>query len=72
MVSIPYVSNTLSELMSPTPIFGIKTKSSNLSIFVSINVIKISSMNYVEIYLKKCVLILSIVQYEYHRESVPL
>ena len=41
----PYVSDVLSELMSPTAIFGIKTKSSNLSIFVSMNVIRISRMN---------------------------
>ena len=41
----PYVSDVLSELMSPTPIFGIKTKSSNSSIFVSMNVIRISRMN---------------------------
>ena len=39
----PYVSDVLSELMSPTPIFGIKMKSSNS--FVSMNVIKISRMN---------------------------
>ena len=41
----PYVSDALSELMSPTPIFGIKTKSSNSSIFVSMNIIRISRMN---------------------------
>ena len=57
----PYVSDALSELMSPIPIFGIKMKSSNLSIFMSMNVIRISRMNWVEIYLKECVLILSIV-----------
>ena len=57
----PYVSNALLELMSPTLIFGIKTKLSNSSIFVSMNVIRISRMNQVEIYLKECVLILSIV-----------
>ena len=44
-VTTPYVSDVLSELMSPTPIFGIKTKSLNSSIFVSMNVIRISRMN---------------------------
>ena len=44
-VTTPYVSDVLSELMSPTPIFGIKTKSSNSLIFVSMNVIRISRMN---------------------------
>ena len=44
-VITPNVSDVLSELMSPTPIFGIKTKSSNSSIFVSMNVIRISRMN---------------------------
>ena len=37
-----HVNNVLSELMSPTPIFRIKTKSSNSLIFVSI---RISRMN---------------------------
>ena len=45
MVSIPYLNDALSELMSPTPTFGIKTKSSNLSIFMSMKVIRISRMN---------------------------
>ena len=31
-----------SELMSPTPIFGIKMRSSNLSIFVSMNAIRMN------------------------------
>ena len=45
MVNTPYVSDVLSELMSFTPIFGIKTKLSNLSIFMSMNAIRISRMN---------------------------
>ena len=57
----PCVSDALSKLMSPTPIFGIKTKSSNSYIFVSMNTIRISRMNYAEMYLKKCVYILGIV-----------
>ena len=36
----PLYERCASELMSPTPIFGIKMKSSNSLIFVSINVIR--------------------------------
>ena len=43
------------------PIFGIQMKLSNSLIFVSMNVIRISRMNYAEMYLKECILILNIV-----------
>ena len=61
MTNIPYVSDALLKLMSHTAIVGIKMKLSNSSIFVSMNVIRISRMNYAEMYVKECVLILSTV-----------
>ena len=41
----PHVSDALLKLMSHTPIFGIKMKSSNSSSFVSMNTIRISRMS---------------------------
>ena len=58
----PYVSDVLLKSMCHTPMVGIEMKSSNSSIFVSMNVTRISRMNYAEMYLKECVLILSMVK----------
>ena len=57
----PLCERCATKLMSHTPMAMTQMKSSNSSIFVSMNVIRISRMNYAEMYLKECVLILSIV-----------